>query len=102
MIQNERDCRHEHVLDVARQMLTAARTAPKGKGIDVIEAALVTGEDIKKPVSYTHLICPLSCTVIFYSIIKYGIDIEYIFSGGIFAIFIKLFSGLILIVSSQS
>jgi hypothetical protein len=28
--------RHEHVLDVARQMLTAARTAPKGKGIDVI------------------------------------------------------------------
>ena len=39
MIQNERDCRHEHVLDVARQMLTAARTAPKGKGIDVIEAA---------------------------------------------------------------
>lgn len=48
MIQNERDCRHEHVLDVARQMLTAARTAPKGKGIDVIEAALVTGEDLKK------------------------------------------------------
>ena len=47
MIQNERDCRHEHVLDVARQMLTAARTAPKGKGIDVIERALVTGEDIK-------------------------------------------------------
>ncbi|MDE6348677.1 MAG: ferredoxin [Bacteroides sp.] len=48
MIQNERDCRHEHVLDVARQMLTAARTAPKGKGIDVIEAALVMGEDLKK------------------------------------------------------
>lgn len=47
MIQNERDCRHEHVLDVARQMLTAARTAPKGKGIDVIEAALVTGETLR-------------------------------------------------------
>ena len=45
MIQNERDCRHEHVLDVARQMLTAARTAPKGKGIDVIEAALVRSEE---------------------------------------------------------
>ena len=28
--------------------MTAARTAPKGKGIDVIEAALVTGEDLKK------------------------------------------------------
>ena len=37
MIQNERDCRHEHVLNVARQMMTAARTAPKGKGVDVIE-----------------------------------------------------------------
>ena len=47
MIQNERDIRHEHILNVARQMMTAARTAPKGKGIDIIEEALVTGEDIK-------------------------------------------------------
>ncbi len=29
---NERDARHEHILQVARQMMTAARTAPKGKG----------------------------------------------------------------------
>lgn len=48
MIQNERDCRHEHVLDVARQIMTAARTAPKGKGVDVVETALITGEDLKK------------------------------------------------------
>lgn len=47
MIQNERDIRHEHILNVTRQMMTAARTAPKGKGIDIIEVALVTGEDIK-------------------------------------------------------
>lgn len=47
MIQNERDIRHEHILNVARQMMTAARTAPKGKGTDIIEVALVTGEDIK-------------------------------------------------------
>lgn len=47
MIQNERDIRHEHILNVARKMMTAARTAPKGKGIDIIEVALVTGEDIK-------------------------------------------------------
>lgn len=46
MILNERDSRHEHVLNVARQMMTAARTAPKGKGIDVIETAVVTGEEI--------------------------------------------------------
>lgn len=48
MILNERDSRHEHILHVARQMMTAARTAPKGKGIDVIEIALVTDDDIKK------------------------------------------------------
>ena len=41
MILNERDARHEHILQVARQMMTAARTAPKGKGIDVIEVALI-------------------------------------------------------------
>ena len=47
MILNERDSRHEHVLNVARQMMTAARTAPKGKGIDIIETAIVTGEEIQ-------------------------------------------------------
>lgn len=46
MIQNERDARHEQVLGVARQMMVAARTAPKGKGVDIIEIALVTGEEI--------------------------------------------------------
>ena len=30
MILNERDSRHEQVLQVAQQMMTAARTAPKG------------------------------------------------------------------------
>lgn len=49
MIQNERESRHAHVLNVARQMMTAARTAPKGKGVDVIEIALVTDDDL------THL-----------------------------------------------
>lgn len=48
MILNERDSRHEHVLNVARQMMTAARTAPKGKGIDVIETAIVTGKEIQQ------------------------------------------------------
>ena len=31
MILNERDARHEHVLQVARKMMTAALTAPKVK-----------------------------------------------------------------------
>ncbi|KAA6328268.1 hypothetical protein EZS27_022815 [termite gut metagenome] len=47
MILNERDCRREHILNVGKQMMTAARTAPKGKGADILETALVTGEEIK-------------------------------------------------------
>ena len=47
MTQNERELRYEQVLRIAMQMMTAARTAPKGKGIDIIEVALVTGEDLK-------------------------------------------------------
>ena len=46
MVQNEREIRHELVVQAARRMMTAARTAPKGKGIDIIEVAMVTGEDI--------------------------------------------------------
>ncbi len=46
MIQDERNTRHEHILQVAKQMMTAARTAPKGKGIDIIELALVDGDEL--------------------------------------------------------
>ena len=48
MIANERDVRHEHILRVARQMMTAARNDPKGKGIDAIEVAKATDEDLQK------------------------------------------------------
>ncbi len=47
MILNERDSRHKQVLVAACQMMTAARTAPKGKGVDIIEVALVEGNDLK-------------------------------------------------------
>ncbi len=47
MILNEREIRNEQVLRIGMQMMTAARTAPKGKGIDIIEVAMVTGEDLK-------------------------------------------------------
>lgn len=47
MIVNERDCRQEEAIQVGKKMMIAARTAPKGKGIDIIETALVTGEEIK-------------------------------------------------------
>lgn len=45
MIINERDLRKEQALEIAKKMLVAARTAPKGKGIDIIECVVVTGED---------------------------------------------------------
>lgn len=42
MIQNERDIRHEMALQAAQQMMVAARTAPKAKGVDLIEIGLAT------------------------------------------------------------
>lgn len=47
MILNERDCRHDVVIQIAQQMITAARTAPKAKGVDIIEAALITESNIR-------------------------------------------------------
>ncbi len=43
---NERDTRHERLIQVANEMMTAARTAPKGKGVDIIEVAMATGDTI--------------------------------------------------------
>jgi uncharacterized ferredoxin-like protein len=48
MILNERDERHALVMVAAGSMMTAARTAPKGKGIDVIEICTVTGDDLQR------------------------------------------------------
>jgi uncharacterized ferredoxin-like protein len=46
MLINERETRNERLLQVAYDMMTAARTAPKGKGIDIIEVALITNDTI--------------------------------------------------------
>jgi len=48
MLINERDTRKERLLLVANEMMTAARTAPKGKGFDIIEVVLVADETIDK------------------------------------------------------
>ena len=48
MIQNERDINHELVVQACKQIMIAARTAPKGKGIDILEMAVVTDDDIKR------------------------------------------------------
>lgn len=47
MIINERENRQERLLSVAHDMMTAARTAPKGKGFDIVEVLLVTGTEIQ-------------------------------------------------------
>ena len=46
MVYNERDERHQHVIECAKQMMTAARTAPKAKGVDIIEITMITDDDI--------------------------------------------------------
>ncbi len=48
MLINERNTRKERLLQVANDMMTAARTAPKGKGYDIIEIMLVTGRTIEE------------------------------------------------------
>ena len=47
MILNERDSRHEQVLQIAQKMMIAARTAPKAKGVDIIEVAMVTESNLR-------------------------------------------------------
>lgn len=42
MVQNERDIRHDLVVEAGRRMMMAARTAPKARGVDIIEIALVS------------------------------------------------------------
>ena len=48
MIINEREIRHAHVLEVAKAIMTAARTAPKANGVDIIEMVCITDEEIQK------------------------------------------------------
>lgn len=47
MLINERTTRTERLLQVANEMMTAARTAPKGKGLDIIEVVTATGDTIE-------------------------------------------------------
>lgn len=48
MIINERSSRADRVIEAGRRMLTAARTAPKAKGVDILECCLVTADDIRR------------------------------------------------------
>ena len=44
----EKDFRKAALLEVARRMVIAARTAPKGRGTDNLSLAIVEGDDIRR------------------------------------------------------
>ena len=48
MIANERDVRQKQAWDIAQKMMVAARTAPKGKGVDIVECLVADGEDVRR------------------------------------------------------
>lgn len=45
MLYNERNYREESVLAATQQIMIAARTAPKSRGVDLVEVCTVTGEE---------------------------------------------------------
>ncbi len=53
MIQNRMDASSEAAMIVAKKMVAAAITAPKGCGVDDVDAAIITGED--KDVLANHM-----------------------------------------------
>ena len=55
MIIDERTSRSETVTALARSIMTAGRTAPKSKGVDLIEIATITGEEIARLAEATRI-----------------------------------------------
>ena len=47
MLIDEKSCELAAVMDTARRMCAAARTAPKARGIDHIQTMVVTGEEME-------------------------------------------------------
>lgn len=46
MIINERESRQDYIVEAARQIMAAGRTAPQSKGLDHLEIITLTGESI--------------------------------------------------------
>lgn len=46
MITDERVCRHDAVMRMVEQILIAGRTAPKARGVDILEIVAISGEQI--------------------------------------------------------
>ncbi len=56
MIEKEQDFRNDAILEMAKQIAVAARTAPKARGTDNLEIAVVTGDDIERLAQRMHAI----------------------------------------------
>jgi len=56
-IRKEEDIRQEALVDVAKAMCLAARTAPKTRGVDIVEIAVADGNDVTGIVSEMEKIC---------------------------------------------
>lgn len=52
MIHKEEDTRRQTALEAAKAMMAAARTAPKGRGLDSLEIVTLEGDDLKKLAAY--------------------------------------------------
>ena len=81
MLTNERTTRNERLLLVANAMMTAARTAPKGKGIDIIEVALAMIAHRRSPeeiqFQHPHLsLAEIHAALGYYDDLKDEIDAE--------------------------
>lgn len=55
MMLKETDSRREQLFEVARQMMTAARTAPKACGIDELDIVALSEDDIKRLSDEMHV-----------------------------------------------
>jgi uncharacterized ferredoxin-like protein len=53
MMLDEKNIRQEVILEIAKKMAVAARTAPKARGIDNLEIKIITHDDEKKKLSDT-------------------------------------------------
>ena len=62
MIYKEEAKKHESILNLAQEMMIAARTAPKGKGKNTLEMIIVDGEHIEQLSKQLHLMADKSQT----------------------------------------
>lgn len=85
MIYNERDLRQAQALDIAQKMCVAARTAPKGKGVDIVECAVADGDEQERIACAMEAIGEECGHKFFLRDADYRVDTRIMFSAGVAA-----------------